>query len=139
MIFVECKPDFSLARLFVQRKEIKHAGNKSEGIIDEDPGKPYPSLFQNFSLKNSFDDAKIKIYEAKNGSKLILLSPMLEKWIIDAAKESKVNIKKFNLPEDENELHEIINANIKRFEMLLKELISKSTRLNCLKGELLKP
>lgn len=141
MIYVECKPDFVLTNLFVSKKEIIHAGNKSEvikclrkrndckGMIDEDPGHPQPSYLREFNLVKESSDLGIRILKDKRDNYLIVLCPRLEEWILNSAKERKIDIKKdYRLPTEENKFHAVVNANISKFELLVKELKNKSLR-----------
>ena len=149
MIFVECKPDFVLVNLFEQKRNILHAGNKTEvvksllknqgsiGVVDADPNSSSPSLLKKFHLVKEHKTLGITILKAKNNSKLIVLYPRLEGWILAAAREAGVNIRDFELPNDEIMLHSIINTNLKKFTNLLKELMTKKSRLIVLKKELI--
>ena len=83
-----------------------------------------------------YTNSGIKVLVAKNNSKLIMLYPRLEGWILNAVKEADMNIKNFGLPDDEITLHAVINNNLKKFKMLLEELKSKSNRLQYLKKEI---
>ena len=140
MIFVECKPDFVLVNQFISRREIVHAGNISEvikkvlkqahsiGVIDEDPSSPKPTAFRKFVLRKTLADESLQIYTAKNKSKLIVLSPNLEGWILQVTRKEGINLRKYGLPENERELHEIINLNLAKFEKLLQDLIIKKNK-----------
>ncbi|MGQ4833786.1 MAG: hypothetical protein ACP6IS_07810 [Candidatus Asgardarchaeia archaeon] len=148
MIFVECKPDFVLVSLFKRRKNIFHAGNKAEviksllknqgciGVVDADPNSSAPSFIKKFHHVKEYTNSGIKVLIAKNNSKLIMLYPRLEGWILSAVKEAGMNIKNFGLPDDEITLHAVINNNLKKFKRLLEELKSKSNRLQYLKKEI---
>jgi len=146
MIYVECKPDFVLASLFVSKKGIIHAGNKSEvikclrkrnnckGMIDEDPGHSQPSYLKEFNLVKESSNLGIKILRDKRNNYLIVLCPRLEEWILNSAKERKIDLEKdYRLPAEENKFHAVINANISKFELLIKDLRNKSLRFKKLR------
>lgn len=72
----------------------------------------------------------ISVLKAGNDSRLVVLYPRLEQWILEAAKEARVDIKKFGLPNDEITLHEIININLEKYKELLKVLQKRNCRLS---------
>jgi len=73
MIYVECKPDFTLARLLAIGKEIKHEGGKglvcrrlknsrdAIGMADEDPWSSQPKYLRKME----------KVEEAKKSQKVL--------------------------------------------------------------------
>ena len=143
MIFVECKPDEILVKKLIpsMRKQIIHAGNVSEvckkllkfknsiGLVDEDPGRIWPpykeQLLNNVRVEEKYD---IKIvYDKKRNNYLILLSPRLEEWICKVVKNAKISLNDYGLSDDPEKLHEIINANLDKFEKLLDDVLSKDT------------
>ena len=64
----------------------------------------------------------------------MILRPKLEDWILDTAKGVSVDVGRFNLPNRPRELHQVINANLTKFERLLEVLqASSSERLNVLR------
>ncbi len=52
--------------------------------------------------------------------------------MLKAASEAKINIKKYNLPDDGERLHKVINLNIDKFERLVKDLKGKSRMMKAL-------
>jgi len=151
MYLVECKPEEALVKSLTStsRKNIKHAGNKSEllktlskhygnskAIIDEDPGSTQPPHLQKFKEKQDLTTYKLKILHQKSkNNTLIILRPRLEDWILDASKEANINPQKYNLPKDPTKLHQQINIQIDKFQELIKAL-TKSKRLRELKTHL---
>jgi hypothetical protein len=144
MIYVECKPDVTLVKkLGVIEKKIFHAGGKSrvckrlernrnsKGLIDQDPLSNQPSYLD--KLKAVYQQHKIKIlHDTKRNNYVIVLCPKLEDWILEATKEAKVDIKRYNLPRNSNELHKTINTKIGRFEELIDNLRKKSKMMKVL-------
>jgi len=133
MIYVECKADkIVIENLGVLKEEICHCGGKGRvmlkltkgekncGLIDEDPGCPQPKILKNFNKKSEKYDLKI-LYDEK-GNKLIVVSPTIEGWILKVAKKNEIDVKKYELPEDFNELHRIINIYLDSLRKLLDEL-----------------
>jgi len=151
MYLVECKPEEVLVKSLTStsRKNIKHAGNKSEllktlskhygnskAIIDEDPGSIQPPHLQKFKEKQDLTSHKLKILHQKSkNNTIIILRPRLEDWILDASKEANINPQKYNLPKDSAQLHQQINIQIDKFQKLVKDL-AKSKRLKELKTHL---
>jgi len=148
-ILVECNPDKLLVKkLGVPKKSIIHAGSKSEvckrlekkmtnsvGLIDEDPFSVQPRYIRKLKVLENPQRFGIKVLfdEEKNNS-IIVLSPRLEEWIIEASREARIDLEKYKLPRDGNTLHKVINSNLSKFENLLDELINKSERVEVLKN-----
>jgi len=151
MYLVECKPDAVLIKslTLTPRKNIEHAGNKSQllkkltayygnskGIIDEDPGSIQPPHLQKFKEKQDLTSYNLKILHQKSkNNTLIILRPRLEDWILQAAQEADLDLRKYNLPNDPTKLHEQINIQIDKFQKLVKDL-AKTNRLKKLKTHL---
>jgi len=148
---VECKPDAVLIKslTLAPRKRIEHAGNKSQllkkltehysnskGIIDEDPGSIQPPHLQKFKQKQDLPSCKLRILHQKGrNNTLIILCPALEEWILDTAKEAKIDPQEYGLPKDPTKLHQQINIQIDKFQKLIKDL-ANSKRLKTLKTHL---
>jgi len=147
MIYVECKPDKILVHVLTNKTpdEIEHCGGKSEvlnklkitkesiGIIDEDPESlSLYQLIKNFKLIKH--QHSLKLYSDENKNKIIVICPRLEDWIIEISIQEDIKLSNYNLPEDSNTFHKIINFNISKFQMLLQRLAkSKNERLSTLK------
>lgn len=152
MLFVECKPDFVLATslTLIPLKKVEHAGNKSRvlkkltenyensiGIIDEDPLSIQPPDIKKFKEIEYSEKSKVKILLYKRlKNRVIVLCPRLEEWIVEAAKEAKIDLNKYNFPSNPEKLHEIINIRTERFQDLIEELLKKSKRVKELQGQL---
>lgn len=130
---VECHPDERLLRtLGVPRKEIKHWRDKGRvckhvqktngvlGLIDEDPAKTQPSLFKHIR-PNFYPRYGLKVYDIET-SRLIVLCPRLEEWIVQAAKEAGVKMAHFGLPENGDDLHDKVLQRLESFGQLVEEL-----------------
>jgi len=152
MYFVECKPDAILIKslTLTSRKNIQHAGNKSElikklterytnskGVIDEDPWSNQPPHMRKFGEKQHFTPHGLKImHQTNKNNMLIILCPRLEEWILKATQEAKINLKRYSLPSDPVKLHQQINIQMDRFQELVENLKTKSNRLKELKKHL---
>ncbi len=151
MYVVECKPDKVLVVILVKRRDIIHAGDKgrvvkylgkhpnSIGVVDEDPGASWPGEIREYRELRELQECGIRIFLHRiAGSKLIVLCPRLEEWILEAAKEVSLDVQEFKLSEDPRRLHETINLRTEEFQQLAREMLRrKSRRLSLLKRELL--
>ncbi len=133
MIYVECKADKTLIEILgVKKEEIWHCGDKGRvinkitkekracGMVDVDSLSPQPKKLKEFEkIKEEYG---IELLVDKKGNKLVILSPCLEEWILKVAERNKINVKDYNLPREGNKFHDIVNANIEKFNKLVKEL-----------------
>ena len=121
--------------------------NNNIGLIDEDPESIQPEYLRDLRIIDDFQnlDITVKIDGVRN-NKFIILCPKLEGWIIKTARQLRINLdEEFNLSNDENRLHHIINNRLKNLEsvigvfkkinsnriMILKELLNdKRIRLS---------
>jgi len=146
MIFIECKPDAELVKIFgIPRKEIHHVGGKSEvcrrlrkfenqkGLVDEDPFSVQPRYVrEECKMWKNLPDYCFKILKDRSNNKLIVLCPRLEEWVLKAARRAGIDVKNYGLPDDGDKLHEVINMNIRKFKKLLNDLKDKSDMLKTL-------
>jgi hypothetical protein len=149
MIYTECNPDTALVKfLGIPKKQVIHLQGKPEvckqlekreywkGMIDEDPFSVQP-----YSYLNKLQEATglltvfgLKVlHDATKNNDLIVLSPKLEGWILKAAKDAKIDIKQYNLPEDEEKLRDELKLkNLAKFEKLVNDLKEKSEMVKAL-------
>lgn len=145
MIYVECNPDVLLIRtLGVSMKGYRHSGDKgrvcrdlehdkrSTGLVDEDAAGTQPSYMSGMKIAGSKDDIKFLVDKDRSNS-MVVLCPKHEDWILKAAKEAKVDVRDFKLPNDPDELHKVINLRLDKYEKLLEALKEKSQRIALLK------
>lgn len=146
MIYVECKPDYTLVKILgLSKKEIRHEGgkskicnrlrksSKSKGLVDEDPLSTQHPYIKTLRLLSDKDDIKV-LYSEKAQNHIFVLCPRLEEWILKIAKIAKVDPEKYGLPNDANELHKIININLGKFAKLIEALKKKSKILKNLEN-----
>lgn len=146
MIYTECKPDSSLVRILgIPKKQIIHLGGKPEvckqlekreewkGLVDEDPFSVQPSYLKKLPVKEDLPTYGLKILSdnSKNND-LIVLRPRLEEWVLKATEEAGIDIKRYNLPDDGDQLHKVINLDLRKFERLVNDLKGKSKMLEAL-------
>lgn len=138
MIYVECKPDQSLAQVSAKlcTRDITHelqgkfavlrrlsAGHDLAGMVDEDPTSIRPSTLDRMAAVEEIDDLGIALlHDPAKNNHLVLLRPRLEEWVIAAAKEGKKNLSRYGLSERAKQLHDEINIDIRKFERLLGDL-----------------
>lgn len=146
MIYTECKPDSSLMRILgIPKRQIIHLQGKPEvckqlekrerlmGLVDEDPFSVQPSYLKRLSVKEDLATYGLKILnDISKHNVLIILSPRLEGWILKAAKEADIDIKRYNLPNSEEKLHEEINTDLRKLERFLNDLKGKSKMIEAL-------
>ncbi len=134
-IVLECKPDEAFVKtLGFSRRNIIHQPNKGAvfnylkknpgaiGLVDEDPGSANPNFFRQF-LKNNKPKYGIKYYGLSKGeTRLIVISPRLEEWVIEQAQSVSLKPQDFGLPSSGKALHKIINSRINAFERMLNQM-----------------
>lgn len=150
MIFVENEAHKILVKAIgVSEKKIIVADGKGnvcnklekekncKGLVDEDPLSSQHSYFKKLGHKEVKNEIKL-FFDQKNKNYLIILCPVVEKWILKAATEVKLNTSKYNLPDNSNELYKTLHADNKRYknlERLIKDIIKqKSSMLKTLEG-----
>ena len=129
MIFIECDLDRFVVKKLIgkqHKKRIKHGntGGKSGvldmlgeqkgravGVVDEDPNrsKHPPKKRKEYTAENT--KASIKLLKKKDDSSksLIELSPNIEGWMIARAKENRISLEKYGLPDDWKKMHNILH------------------------------
>jgi|Deesub1362B_J571_1020462.scaffolds.fasta_scaffold05732_4 hypothetical protein len=151
MIFVECKPDRVLVESItgISRRKIRHAGNKPrvckelerrrncKGLVDEDPWSVQPPYLRRMVVVEDLSSFGIKIlYDESRSNYLVVLCPRLEEWILEAAKEAKIDLRKYGLPRDVERFHREVSVGLVKFERLISDLKGHSERIEMLKRSL---
>ena len=146
MIFIECNPDKFVVRQLIrgkqQRKGIKHGGGKSGvldilekgkgsivGIVDEDPNRTKHPPKKRKDYVKEIAKGSIKLLRKRNDSSksLIELSPDLEGWLINRAKENGIGLEEYGLPDDPKKMHDIHRIEQSPdFQKFIKRLIRTS-------------
>jgi len=134
IIIVECNPDEFLVKLLGFTK-IKHGGGKGKvlkkvrdnpgsiGIIDEDPDSNQPKERKEYIEQECVAEVKLLINKQDRNRMVIQISPRLEEWILNRARQNHLNPIKFGLPNDANELHTPHIENNKYFQEFMKKLV----------------
>ena len=151
MIYLECKADQTLVRVLTQlpRREIVHElKGKHEvakrisnamnalGMADEDPGQDQPAYLTRMQVLQDMRDRGLKVLrDTSRGNRVVILCPALEGWIIGAAREARLDLRSYNLPDTASSLHRVINQDLRRFERLAQGL-ADTPRLISLRQEL---
>ncbi len=150
---IECLPDRKLIQKIVvtDRRNIIHSGNKTKvffdlmnnydssfGIVDEDPWSIQPKSMAYFRVKKDYPAHEFTVfYEDSRNNILIMIRPRLEEWIINASINEQIDLRRdYNLSNNGDELHDIINPNLHKFELLLDDLIPISDRIQKLMDNL---
>jgi len=149
MIYVECYAHFTLVQSItdIPKREINHARGKPDicrrlrkrqngkGLVDEDPRAPQPGYMEKMRIEEDLPLHGIRVlYDNHNNNYLFVLCPKLGGWIIRATKEAKIDIQKYNLPNNPQRLHKFLEGRTKldKFERLIKDLKEKSKMLKTL-------
>ncbi len=155
MIYIECNPDLALVKslINVPRRGIVHEYKGKEeickrlrkqddsiGLIDEDPLSTQPSYVKEAGLEGDHSEHDLKLlYHRASNNYLVVLCPRLEEWVLKAARETGIDVRKYDLPNDAARLHRYINIKLGKFENLLEDLRDSSSRLKTLKRLLERP
>ncbi|MBI4336281.1 MAG: hypothetical protein HY683_00430 [Chloroflexi bacterium] len=138
MIYVECKPDEILVRTLtgLSRRQVIHESKGKPavakemrsrtgvlGMVDEDPGSVQPAYFTEMVVQRELSKQHLKLLrDTQTNNRLVLLCPYFEAWIVYAAHTAKIDITKYGLPANPVSLHQIINADPRKFERLVEHL-----------------
>jgi hypothetical protein len=155
MHIVECDPDVILMSSLAQipKRRIEHGHGKhrvlrrllkhndSIGMIDEDPLSTQPQKYlQKFVVVDNSEENRIRTLRYVHGNdRLIVLCPRLEEWIIESCRRIHVELGRYNLSDNGNQLHEEINFKLNRFQQLVTNLLPQSEMLRTLQERLNDP
>ena len=94
------------------------------GLVDEDPGSSNPTYLSKFQhkVKEQYDIQCLHI--PRKGTRLIVIRPRLEEWILKHVALSQINLKNYSLPDKGKDLHKVINGRLSKFESMVKEMLS---------------
>ena len=151
MIYLECKANQTLVQVLIQlpRREIVHelkgkyevakrigSARNALGMVDEDPGQDQPPYLTTMRVLRDMRDRGLKVLQdASRSNRVVILCPTLEEWIIGAAREARLDLRSYNLPDTASSLHRVINQDLRRFERLAQGL-ADTPRLISLRQEL---
>lgn len=136
-LFIECKPDEALAlALGVSPRYLEHAGNRpgvcaqvsrnngTTGMVDEDPdGAPLPYM-KNLAVESVEHQIRV-LYDSQRNSRLLVICPRLEEWLVQTAKSSSLKMTAFGFNSDNGRhLHREINDRLANVKKLVAELVS---------------
>ena len=141
MIFVECDPDKYVVKKIVPKTRIIHGGGKTGvlnalegerravGIVDADPHfrKPPGDMRKGYVREDVKDTIELMRKKGDEGKFLIVLSPDIEGWLVNKAKQNGISLRDYNLPDDPERMHDI--THIERdlnFQKFIKKLIQTS-------------
>jgi hypothetical protein len=134
---VECDADEALARAMgILPREIEHFPGKGEvckrlenvkdatGMMDEDPGVPAPSYFRVLAELSWIHGVRL-LFDRERHNRVIVLSPRLEEWLVQSAKDSDFKMTDYGFNSDSGvRLHAEINQRLPNLERLVKALLS---------------
>jgi hypothetical protein len=136
-IHYECRPEECLLTNLGFGKYLDRHHNGSGGIcellsreknlfgwIDEDPTANHHPYYRSMYANSKSDKFGLRYcYDPQKNNKLIIVKPKLEDWLITISQKAGVNLNDFELSEDPDELHKIINFKISKFQEVLHTLI----------------
>jgi len=147
VIVVECYNDeFLIKTLGFSRP--KHEGCKGKvlekvtkdrnplviGIVDEDPDSNQPSSLRDYIQKDSKSSIKLLVSKHDDRRKIVQISPFLEEWILERARQNKILPSEFSLPNDSHALHSIPNAHKRlNFQKFMRHLAERDAEMAALK------
>ena len=149
MIFlVEDAPHKSLLQsLGIPRKRILIFGSKGNvikklkdrpgdmGMVDEDPQsiQTQPHELANYQEFDRGEGLLLLVRVGHNKQKLAVLCPRIEDWLIERAKLSGIDIKRYYLPSTPKELKELVHYEQKEgFQCFLQELKERDKSMHLL-------
>jgi len=100
------------------------------GMVDEDPGAALPPYLKILKEKSREHGVPVLIDEERNNS-IIMLSPRLEDWLVQTAKNAGLKMTDFGFESDNGvQLHAEINQRLGSLQQLVKALLdAKNPRL----------
>ena len=120
IVSIECDPDgYILNCIGIPLAEIRHEGGlpsvvrmvdkvcPSMGMVDEDPGKPHPRIYDNFELFGQEHGLQLRKRFGSDDQKLVVVCPDLETWLYERAREIDVEPENFGLPTTSRALHDM--------------------------------
>ena len=147
-IIPECYVDTNLIETLVKSQRCNHqkgcnqvckvmkekfANRFAVGIIDAD--KLQPSYLEEFNKIGERDHLKVLKHAVKPHF-MILISPAIDQYILDAVDELKLNLAEYNLPEDlpsfTRQTKNVLSNKDKRFRSLF-QAIESATEISILK------
>ena len=151
MIYVECKPDFTLVQALTQlpRRGIAHelkgkyevmkrlsSLRNIRAMVDEDPGANQPAYLSRLQVLRDLPQRGLRILEeVSRNNRVVVVCPRLEDWIIRATQEAGLDLTnpRYNLPNSPTRLHREITFDLRKLERLIQDL-RDTPRLRCLSG-----
>ena len=142
-LFVECKSDETLAgALGVLRGDMEHALGRASvcaqlsrrtsviGIVDEDPGSAVQPYMRRL-VEQSWEHGVRVLLDKERNNRVVILSPRLEEWLVQSAKNSGLKMTEFGFDSDNGvQLHGEINERLGSLQRLVEALLAaKSPRL----------
>lgn len=133
-VHIECNADEQLVlKLDIAKKQITHHQGKSRifsklqksreqlALVDEDPGS-IKSTYQK-KLRKIDEFEGITHYQDNSDNDVYELKGKLEDWILQICKIQKINLSNYNLPDEPNQLHRVVNQKLDKYSSLLDQLI----------------
>ena len=139
MILVECYVDVALIRALGFR-EVRHEENKPAvieelrkyagggsnmvGLVDEDPGSPWPKYFGSFSRMATSGHGFSTWVGPGGNIYIVVLRPRHEEWIYNVAKRCGIDVREYGLPGDWRSFHSRLHGGMRIRERILRPYVN---------------
>ncbi len=136
-IHIECLPDeYLVKKLGFKRKYIIHHQGKSKvfhalrkksnqvAMVDEDPESVKTNYEKSLQFREEIEG--IKYFTDVSGNIILFLNGKLEDWIVSICKKENIDLNKFGLSDNPDELHDQINHKLKNFDDVLTALLRRN-------------
>ena len=137
MIYVECYPDTVLVLTLTRlpQREVIHENGKggvvnrvknsrnSRGLVDEDPMTTQPTYIGTMTVLEDLPASGLRLlHDSARGNHIVVLCPRLEEWTVRAARDTGIDLSRYNLPNDPTRLHQVVNDYLSSFQRLVEDL-----------------
>ena len=151
-LVVECNADEALAQAVgIPSRNIEHSPGRGRvfkrleqlegatGMVDDDPGVTKPAYF-NCLAELKWDQGIRLLNDKERGNHIVVLTPRLEEWLVQSAKQSGLKMTAFGFGSDNGvQLHAEINQRLESLTRLVSSLLAnKSQRLLYLQSVLVR-
>ena len=140
-LVVECSADEALAQAVgIPPQNIEHSLgrgrvckrleqlNAATGMVDDDPDVSKPAYF-NCLAELNWDHGIRLFYDEERGNRIVVLSPRLEEWLVQSAKQSGLKMTDYGFGSDNGvQLHAEINQRLKSLNKLVCHLLERNSQ-----------
>jgi hypothetical protein len=139
-LVVGCKADQALAQAVgIPRRAIEHSLGRGRvckrlqhlkdvtDMMDDDPGVTKPFYFKCLAVSTESHGVRLLI-DKERGNRVVVLSPRLEEWLVQSAKEAGFKMTDYGFDNDNGvRLHAEINQRLQSLKNLVSKLIERKS------------